>query len=361
MISLRAARRLAPEVADAGGQVHGQVGALGQQLAHPGEVLAPTGQVGADEGRGRVVPHERLERGHQLAVARQAAACPRRPRRAPQLLEPLVAAVGRLEVGDRVAGVDQHRDARVGGGPPQPGEPGIAGQHQVTGAVPHRAAEVLPHLQAVGAPVDGLRELPGQVLEAVLRAGRPVDVAERGEAAGMGAVVAVEVLVQLGAPPPVEVDHGADVAAVHIPQQRVDIGRHPRSLGREPAAEVVVDVDGPEAGGGALIHGQIQRRPGLVARQPRLDRPRSMQGARGGSAGQLFHAGAHRHRQEHCPSPALGASVDRACRFGQAGGRRGRWAPDWPATGSALGDSPLAGWAVIETRPDLTRREDPPP
>jgi hypothetical protein len=75
--------------------------------------------------------------------------------------------------------------------------------------------EVLPHLQPARAPGDGLVELRAQRTGRVVGGQRgPVEVAEGDEPAGVGAVVAREVGVELVAPAPVEVDDGRDVVRV---------------------------------------------------------------------------------------------------------------------------------------------------
>ena len=83
----------------------------------------------------------------------------------------------------------------------------------------------------------------------------PVDVAERQEAPRVRAVVAVEVGLELVAPAAVEVHDRLDVERVHQRQQLADVGGHPAAVGahpvREPAAEVVVGVDGAGTAGRA--------------------------------------------------------------------------------------------------------------
>jgi hypothetical protein len=63
----------------------------------------------------------------------------------------------------------------------------------------------------------------------------------------VAAVVAVEVFLQLAAPPAVQVDHGGDVARVHQPHERRDIRNGP-ALAGEPASQVSVGVNGRDAG-----------------------------------------------------------------------------------------------------------------
>ena len=94
----------------------------------------------------------------------------------------------------------------------------------------HRAPQRLD--QAVG-PVGPVQQTP-------------VEVAEREEPSGMGAVVTFEILLELPAPAPIEVHHGAHVARVHEVEDVSHVGLHPLAPVRQPAPEVGVEVDGAD-------------------------------------------------------------------------------------------------------------------
>ena len=107
-----------------------------------------------------------------------------------------------------------------------------------------------------------------------------VDVAEREEAPGVRAVVAIEVALELVAPEAVEVDDRLDAGLVERRDQLADVGDRPGPLGAaheigrvepqpvvpqpEPAPEVVVGVDGGD---------ERQRDVRLREHEPRLRQP----------------------------------------------------------------------------------------
>jgi glutamine---fructose-6-phosphate transaminase (isomerizing) len=159
-----------------------------------------------------------------------------------ELLGPLVEAVQRLEEGDRVSHVDQHRQAELAGRGEDVAEPLVVRQHPSPGAVDDGQAEVLPHLEPAGAGCRGGGQVGDEPLGGpVLEQPSPVELGERHEPAGVRLVVPLEVLRQL-AGSAVEIDHGRDVVRVHEVDQGRDVGDQPGAVAGEPPAEVVVHV-----------------------------------------------------------------------------------------------------------------------
>lgn len=72
----------------------------------------------------------------------------------------------------------------------------------------------------------------------------PVEVAERVEATRVGAVVAVEVFLELPAPAAVEIHQARDVDGLHEIDHLLDIALHPGAVVRDPTSEVGMEVDG---------------------------------------------------------------------------------------------------------------------
>jgi hypothetical protein len=159
-----------------------------------------------------------------------------------QLLQPLVVPVERPEERDRVGRVHEHRDAGPGCDRPDVAQPFVVEEEQLAALVPNPQADVLPHLEATRAAADRVLERRRQPARpARLLAGRPVQPGERDEPSRMGAVVAVEVGLQLAGPAAVEVHDRLDAGSVHRGDQRRHIADPPGA--GVPAAQVVVDVD----------------------------------------------------------------------------------------------------------------------
>ena len=79
---------------------------------------------------------------------------------------------------------------------------------------------------------------------------------------GVGAIIAIQVRLQFVAPHAVEVDNGGDIAGVEDAEQRSHIENHPRRIATQPAAQVVMGVDGckPSAGRRMLLDDQLGAR-----------------------------------------------------------------------------------------------------
>ncbi len=187
---------------------------------------------------------------------------------AEQLLQSLIEAVDRLEEGDRVGDVDQDRQPQLTGGIPERGETRIVRHQQVAVGILEVEAEVFPDFEPLGTRRHRLAETGDETIGET-GGGRlgPVDVAEGGEAAGIGTVVTVEVGLKLVAPAAVEVDHPGHAAFVHQGEESGDILDHPIAVGREPAAEVVVGIDDREAGAPDGVRGDLQAGARLVVAQ----------------------------------------------------------------------------------------------
>ena len=226
---------------------------------------------------------QRLERRHEPVEAREAAPEVRPVGLLEQLLEPLVAAVDRVEERDRVGRVDEHGEIQLAGRREDRREPLVVGQHQRAALVDDAEAEVLPDLEpararrrasAAGSPTRTPASKPGRP---IARRSTWQNVRKR---PGMRAVVAVEVALQLVAPEAVEVDDRLDAGLVERRDQLADVGDRPRPLGAahevgrverqpvvpqpEPAPEVVVRVDGGD---------ERQRDVRLRKHEPRLRQP----------------------------------------------------------------------------------------
>lgn len=152
-----------------------------------------------------------------------------------------------VEEGERVAGVDEHRQAEVAGVAHHLDDARVVGGDQGV-AVAHPEAEVLPDLDPAGAAGAAVLE---RALQRTDTAGLdhpvPVELAEGREPPLVRGVVALDVGGDLLAPHPVEVDHRGDAAGVHGRDERPGVGDHPGAVGPvavgEPAPEVVVHVD----------------------------------------------------------------------------------------------------------------------
>ena len=106
--------------------------------------------------------------------------------------------VERIEEGDRIGDVDQHRQIQLAGSRPQRVESRIVHCHQRAVLIAHMQAEWLPDLQPLGT-TRGLRaELRGGPLAemiAMLRPLAPIDAAEDSEALGRGGLEMLEPLI----------------------------------------------------------------------------------------------------------------------------------------------------------------------
>ena len=173
------------------------------------------------------------------AEAREVAAAERPLGLLEQLLEPLVAAVDGLEERDRIGRVDEHRAAPARRPRRTPGRAArrrAARARRSSSRMPE--PEVLPDLEAARAGVarapQALDEHVG--VEARAADGAQVDVAERDEAAGVRAVVAVEVALELVAPEAVEVDDRLDAHLVEQSRSARRRRRPPRAARRRARA-----------------------------------------------------------------------------------------------------------------------------
>ena len=225
-----------------------------------GQVLDVAPDVRADERRARVARDRCLEGVEQAPEHADALVGEGDRRVRSELLDPFVVDADGLEERHRIGGVHEHGKPEVAGGLPH------RIQHRIVGEDPpsparDREPEVLPDLE----PPRTLLRRPFERLHERTGSGRgveqpPVEMAERVEAARVRVVVTREVLVELGAPPPVEIDERNEVRRVHQRQQRADVGRHPARVGREPPAEMCVRVDRRKGGGRRRMGRQLERR-----------------------------------------------------------------------------------------------------
>ena len=180
----------------------------------------------------RSAVEQRVERRVHRAVAEPPV------RVGPQLVEPLVVRVERVEERDRVGGVDQHRQAQLAGEREHRDHARVVGQDERAGRVADGQPEVLPHLDARGRRAAAAsRSCAASSPVAVRRCASSAQSSWQNvrNRPGCGAVVAVEVGLELVAPIAVEVDHRLDVAAVHQREQRRR-RRRPSSAGRRSAS-----------------------------------------------------------------------------------------------------------------------------
>ncbi len=265
------APRLATQFGQPRGDVDEQVRIRGQPSVDPVEIFGRAGRVGGDERRRRVGGDERLERLEQAVVVAGAEMRERPPGVGQQLLETLVGGVDRAEEGPRVGGVDEHRHACLRGDAPDRCQPLVVGQEQLAALVGEAEPEILPHLEPPGA---GGQRAPQAARQALAESRRrrlgPVEVAEGREAARPASVVAPQVGLELVAPEPVEIDDRPHVDGVHVGQQARDVGHRPVSVGAEPAAEMVVGVDGGVGGALRAMFGSPQGRTRQIVAQPQV-------------------------------------------------------------------------------------------
>ena len=140
-----------------------------------------------------------------------------------QFLEAFVGRVERVEKGDRIGDVDQHRDAEFAGGRPQRIEAGVVDGDQRPMLIADVQPERFPDFQPVRAARDLLAKAgcrPFAETVAVLRPLRPIDAAEHVKAIGRVRLDRVEVAVQdVLAPTAVEIDVGDHARRVeHVEQ-----------------------------------------------------------------------------------------------------------------------------------------------
>ncbi len=146
---------LAPQLGHAGAEVDVEVRVGGEHPVHPGQVLGRAADVGADEGRGRRPRHRGFERGQQPVERRLPGPAEPPVGMLEQLLEPLVVPVEGLEEGERVARVDEHRQAELPGRGEHLGQTRVVGQDAPALAVLYCQAEVLPDLEPAGSGRPG--------------------------------------------------------------------------------------------------------------------------------------------------------------------------------------------------------------
>ena len=265
------AARLAAQLGDARGDVDEQVRIGAQPALHPVQILGGAGHMRGDEGRRRVGGYETLERFEQALVVPAAEMRLRPAGVGQQLFETLVARVERLEEGPRVGGVDEHRHTLLGGHVPHRRQPLVVGQQEPAALVGEAEPEILPDLESPGA---GSQRAPQAVRQALTEPRRrrlaPIEVAEGDEAPGVTAVVAFQVGLELGAPASVEIDDRPQVERVHVGQQAGDVGHHPVAIVAEPAAEMVVRVDGGASRARRVMLGEPQRRAGQIVAELQL-------------------------------------------------------------------------------------------
>src|SRR6185312_4439346 len=106
------------------------------------------------------------------------------------------------------------------------GEPLVVRQHQLAALVADAESEVLPDLEASRSCVTRSRQAldQGIAIEARTADRAQIDVAERDEAVGVDAVVAVEVALELIAPEAVQIYDRLDSDLVERRDQGADVG-----------------------------------------------------------------------------------------------------------------------------------------
>jgi len=285
---------LAAELGDAGRDVDEDVRVARQQRVDPGEVLGVAADVGTDEGRRGMRGDRRFEGIEEPAEPGRSEVRLRDRRVAAQLVDALVEPVGGMEERERVGGVHHHRQPEGARRLPHRREERIVAADAAAVDLPAQA-EVLPYLQAARAGACRFLERSHQ------RRGsagpvelRPVEVAEREEPARMGAVVAIEVVLQLAAPTAVEVHDRLEVAVVHHLEERVDPRCDPARVGGEPPPEVRVRVDRGHTGAAGLVLGQHEHRARFEPVEP------------GQGSQQVAHPARERESPAHEVGPAIG-------------------------------------------------------
>lgn len=218
--------------------------------AHPGEILCGAACVDAHEGGVGIRRDERL---HQAVEPREAGMGEGPFGALDELFVALVALVDRIEEGDRIGGVDEDRAAVGRGHLPDRRQLPIVGGEELSPVVPYMESQVLPDLQALApAAMERSSESASRGPEAWCPGLGPVDVAEGHEPAGVRPVVAIQVLLELRSPAAIDVDDRPQVAAIHHVEEGPHVWnrrrpRPPDPVG-EPTPEVIVGVDGGEAG-----------------------------------------------------------------------------------------------------------------
>ena len=198
-----------------------------------------------------------------------------------QLLVSLVRRVERLEEGDRVGDVDDHRQVELRGGRPEWVEPLVVDGHEPAGGIARSQPKHLPDLEPACA-AGGRIAQPCRLDLTERRVGRPAVVVEPGEhdeAVGCHRLPALDLVRQAVTLAAVEIDERFDPRLV---ERREELGRRAlRPPSAERGSEVVVGVDDREA-----------RPKDFVARDAE-DRPRPV-------VGQADHAGSRRTTWPRC-------------------------------------------------------------
>ena len=260
--------RLSAQLRDPRSDVHVEVRIRGEHPVHPREIFGEASDVRADEPRARMRSDDGLERVDQPLEPGEPRIGERPLRMGEQLLEPFVACVDRLEERHRVRDVDHDRQPERTCHIPHVGETLVVGEQPLAVLVVDREPEILPDLDATRAGIGRHPQLPlDPVRPAGLGASGEIEVAERREPARMGAVVPVDVRLQLVAPPAVQVHDRVDVGRIHVGEQRPDVAGRPSAVGGQPAAEVVMRVHHGEPRPRNEVLRQPERRPRPVRAQ----------------------------------------------------------------------------------------------
>ena len=162
-----------------------------------------------------------------------------------QFLPALVAAVQRIEEGDRVGDVDQDRPVEFCGSGPDRIEPRIVHRDQFASLVAHPQSQRLPDfetLRAAGRLGTQSRRSPLAEAVAVVEPCGPIDAAEHLETFRRRLLETFEVRVEdLLAPAAVKVDHNRYAGRIQHIQQLRDRTLVPSAA--EFAAQMLVDVN----------------------------------------------------------------------------------------------------------------------
>ena len=306
MIRPRAARGWRPSSAMRAAMSTVKFGIRRQHPPHPGEVLGEASDVHADERRGGVGRHDRLQRPDDPIERGEASRSPNHQSgcAASSSSRSLQRSSGSKNATGSATWISS-RHAEVPGGVPHRREPRVVGQQQLTIASRRSQPEVLPHLHAQGA---GFRRRGGFRRRCVRPIRRPTAPTSRdgrtSRTGRMRPVVAIQVLLELVAPAPVEVHDRLDVAGVHHVEKLPDVGARPGSARARPPAQMVVRVDRREPGTPDLVRRDAQGGPGPVVRERKP--------GRGGVDHDLTpgHGRSSRHRHPAAP-PNRGPPVPR--------------------------------------------------
>src|SRR5665213_1229445 len=236
------------------GDIHIEVGIAVEHTPDPGEIFRVTSHMGADEYGARVLRDQALELLDQRLKRRELRTKEMPVRMRLKLLPAFVGVIKRLEEGNRVGDMDQHGDGRLAGGLPQVKEPWIIDWNQFTCSVPVMQAQRLPYFKAARPATHAVLQLAGHGLPEIRFGDQiPIAVREGEEAARIGAVIAIQIGLQFIAPHTVQVDDAGKVAVFHHAEQRRHILYTPLLICSEPAAQVIMYIDGREAGAGDMV------------------------------------------------------------------------------------------------------------